>query len=221
MLQSRTVHCDLIDCQALSSRCFDFVLHDHDNTIPMVPICNILGQRSVNCELYDRLSAVISIFKAYPLFLCVHSVIMASGALWLQFRPLILHLYQTPGGKQENRHVGPNLSLRFIPCASLCVLLWSLTNRINAINRPLRLSIRLLSICPFHRARAAPLKSLSKRLSTSALVQRTSYYRPALYQICATEPRSSDVPHSGTLLCFDSHIVPMSYGSNQACPVYA
>lgn len=142
---------------------------------------------------------------------------MASGALWLQFRPLILHLYQTPGGKQENRHVGSNLSLRFILCASLCVLLWSLTNRINVINRPLRLSIRLLSICPFHHARAASLKSSSKRLSTSTLVQRTSYYRPALYQICATEPPSSDVPHSGTLLCFDSHIVPMSYGSNQAC----
>lgn len=45
---------------------------------------------------------------------------------------------------------------------SLSLLLWSITNRSNAINRHLRLSIRLLSICPFHHAKASPLKSSSK-----------------------------------------------------------
>lgn len=40
-------------------------------------------------------------------------------------------------------------------------------------------------------------------------------------QICAPGPYSSDVPHSGTLYYFDAHIVTESYGSNQACSVYA
>lgn len=44
---------------------------------------------------------------------------------------------------------------------------------------------------------------------------------PLSAQICAPGPYSSDVPHSGTLLYFDAHIVTESYGSNQACPVYA
>lgn len=39
--------------------------------------------------------------------------------------------------------------------------------------------------------------------------------------LSALEPHSSDVPHTGTLLYFDSHIVTQSYGSNQACLVYA
>lgn len=119
----------------------------------------------ISCQLWTiwLLSAVISTFKAYLLFLCMHRVIMARGAPGLQFRSLILHLYQTPGGKQaQNRHDLSNPSWRFIPCVSLSMLLWSITNRLNAINRHLRLSIRLLSIRPFHHAKAAPLKSSSK-----------------------------------------------------------
>ena len=44
---------------------------------------------------------------------------------------------------------------------------------------------------------------------------------PLCAKICTPQPCSSDVPHSGTLLCCDSHIVTESYGSNQACSVYA
>lgn len=43
---------------------------------------------------------------------------------------------------------------------------------------------------------------------------------PLCAQSCAPRPPSSDVPHSGTLLHFDVHIVTESYGSNRACSVY-
>lgn len=138
---------------------------------------------------------------------------MAGGAPGLQFRSLILHLYQTPGGKQaKNWHDVSNPSLRFIPC----VLLWSIANSINAINRHLRLSIHLLSIWPFHHAKAAPLKNSSKG-SPRQLWFKDLHIRDPL--CIRSVPLNPAVPHSGTLLCFDSHIVPVSYGSNEARPV--
>ncbi|GLD74099.1 FH2 domain-containing protein 1-like protein [Lates japonicus] len=36
---------------------------------------------------------------------------------------------------------------------------------------------------------------------------------PLCAQICEPGPYSSDVPHSGTLLYFDAHIVTESYGT--------
>lgn len=50
---------------------------------------------------------------------------MASGALWLQFSSLILHLYQTPGGKQaENqRDVSTRVITTHPACLFLCLTL--------------------------------------------------------------------------------------------------
>lgn len=58
-----------------------------------------------------------------------------------------------------------------------------------------------------------------KGISMSVRFQRRLHVKdPLCTQHCAPRPCSSDVSHSGTLLYFD---VTESYGSNQACSVYA
>lgn len=121
------------------------------------------------------LSAVISTFKAYLLFLCMHRVIMARGAPGLQFRSLILHLYQTPGGKQaQNRHDVSNLSLRFIPRVSLCVAL--IHNKQVKCHQQAFASLHTSAVhMSISSRQSSSAEEFFKGLPTSALVQRASY----------------------------------------------
>lgn len=167
------------------------------------------------------MSAVMSTLKAHLLFLVVRfvrCVITASGAPWMEFRSLILHLYQTPGGKQaENQH---KVSAQVVTTHPVGLSLCLICNKEDKRHQQAFLSHHTSAVhMSISSGQCSSTAEVFEGLCTSAGVQRASYQRASLYHICATEPRSSDVPHSGPLLCFDSRIVSMSYGSNQACPV--
>lgn len=86
-------------------------------------------------------------------------VIIASGALWRQFQSLILHLYQTLGGKQaENQH---DISSRNYDSPRGAFGSYFDQTRINTTSRHACVTISLLSICPFHPTNAASLKDFS------------------------------------------------------------
>lgn len=142
---------------------------------------------------------------------------MSLWPLWLQFRSLILHLYQTPGEKQAENQVSTHVITTHLVCLSLCLTL--IRNKQD--KRPQQASMS-------HYMAAVHMSISSCQCSSTVVFFKGLSMQLGFKELHIRDPlRIRAVPlnptvlmcHSGTLLCFDSCIVAMSYGSNQACPI--
>lgn len=122
---------------------------------------------------------------------------MASGALWLQFRSLILQIYRTPAEKQaENQHdVSTHVSMTHPVCLSPCLTL-ILTKEDKHHQQ---------AFMSHHKSAVHTSISWRQRISSSKdsphqLGFKEHHIRDPFCIRSVPLNHSSDVPHSGTLL---------------------